>query len=152
MNLNLKIPPPVVTLLTGAATWLISRVTRDFTIAIPASRVLAGLLAALGVATAISGVVALRRAQTTINPMKPESTTSLADLGAYRFTRNPMYLGLLLVLTAWAVLLSNPFALLGPVAFVLYMNRFQIAPEEEALTTLFGEKYNEYKARVRRWV
>lgn len=152
MNLELRIPPPIVAVATAAVMWLMSRVTREFMIAVPASRWTAGLLALLGVASAIAGVVSFRKAQTTINPMKPESATSLVDAGIYRFTRNPMYLGLLVVLIAWTVLLSNPLALTGPVAFVLYMNRFQIGPEEAALTGLFGEKYTKYKSRVRRWI
>ena len=72
--------------------------------------------------------------------------------GVYRITRNPMYLGLLLILIAWAVFLSSAWLLLGPLTFVLYMNRFQIGPEERALSAMFGNSYAEYKARVRRWL
>lgn len=63
-----------------------------------------------------------------------------------------MYLGLLFVLVAWAFFLSSYWALLGPLAFVLYMNRFQIAPEERVLLGMFGPGYAAYKARVRRWL
>jgi len=84
--------------------------------------------------------------------MKPEKASSLVTTGIYRFTRNPMYLGLLFVLFAWAVFLASVWALLGPVAFVFYIDRFQIAPEEAILAGMFGAAYTEYKARVRRWL
>ena len=152
MRIQLKVPPPVVALALGLFMWLIARLTPSVAIAIPGSRLLAAVIAVSGVVIAIAGVRSFRQARTTINPLKPESTTSLVDSGIYRFTRNPMYLGMVLVLIACAVLLKNPLTLLGPVAFVLYMNRFQIRPEEVALTSLFGEKYVQYKSRVRRWI
>jgi protein-S-isoprenylcysteine O-methyltransferase Ste14 len=72
--------------------------------------------------------------------------------GVYRFTRNPMYLGLCFVLLAWAVFLSSAWAFMGPGAFVLYINRFQIAPEENALSKLFGPAFAKYQSKVRRWL
>ena len=76
----------------------------------------------------------------------------MVSTGIYRVTRNPMYLGLSLVLVAWAVFLSSAWALLGVAAFVLYMDRLQIAPEERALSKLFGSEYTAYRAKVRRWL
>ena len=93
----------------------------------------------------LAGIVSFRRAKTTVNPLKPESTASLVTAGIDRFTRNPMYLGLLFVLLAWAVFLSSAWALVGPIAFVLYINRFQIVPEERVMATMFGVSYSEYK-------
>jgi protein-S-isoprenylcysteine O-methyltransferase Ste14 len=72
--------------------------------------------------------------------------------GIYRFTRNPMYIGLLMTLLGWAAFLASLPALLFVIAFVLYMNRFQIQPEERALSSLFGADYAVYRARVRRWL
>ncbi len=83
--------------------------------------------------------------------MKPESTSSLVTSGIYKCTRNPMYVGLLFVLVAWAVFLSSAWLLVGPLIFVLYMNRFQIAPEERMLSQMFGTTYSTYKGTVRRW-
>jgi len=108
--------------------------------------------AIVGFGFAISGVLAMRRARTTISPIKPEAATSLVTSGVYRFTRNPMYLGLCFVLLAWAVFLSSAWAFLGPGAFVLYINRFQIAPEENALSKLFGTAFANYQSKVRRWL
>jgi protein-S-isoprenylcysteine O-methyltransferase Ste14 len=83
--------------------------------------------------------------------MKPDAASSLVVSGIYRYTRNPMYAGFLLILLGWAAFLSNILALIVLPAFVLYMNRFQILPEERVLTTLFADEYTEYLARVRRW-
>src|SRR3989304_4129001 len=111
-------------------------------------RVAAAVTIALaGGSFSLAGVISFRRASTTVNPMKPETTSSLVCSGIYRVTRNPMYVGLLLVLVAWAVFLSSAWALLGPLAFVLYINRFQIAPEERVLSAMFGTGYSAYKSR-----
>jgi protein-S-isoprenylcysteine O-methyltransferase Ste14 len=92
------------------------------------------------------------KVHTTVNPMKPSSTSSLVTSGIYHFTRNPMYLGLLFILIGWALYLANVLAFLFLPAFILYMNRFQIEPEERALTALFGQEFFEYASRVRRWL
>jgi protein-S-isoprenylcysteine O-methyltransferase Ste14 len=151
-GLELKIPPPAVALFTALLMWLVSRAIPALGFVFPARNVFAIGLAAIGVATAISGVITFRRARTTVNPLKPESASSLVNWGVYTLTRNPMYLGLLLVLTGWAIFVSNPLAFLFLPAFVLYINRFQIAPEERALTSLFGQDFTAYRSRVRRWL
>ena len=84
--------------------------------------------------------------------MTPEAASALVRSGIYRTTRNPMYVGLLLILVAWAVLLSSVWTLLGPLVFVLYITRFQIIPEESALSALFGADYAAYQSSVRRWL
>jgi protein-S-isoprenylcysteine O-methyltransferase Ste14 len=150
--LELKIPPPAVAVLIAGAMWGISVVTPSLDVP-DLIRVVAAVAVALaGGGIALSGVVSFRRARTTVNPMKPETTSSLVTTGIYRITRNPMYVGVLFVLVAWAIFLSAPWTLAGPLAFVLYMNRFQIAPEERVLSAMFGTDYSSYKARVRRWL
>ena len=109
-------------------------------------------IALTGVGTAMSGVIAFRRAKTTVNPLKPETTSTIVTSGVFRLTRNPMYVGLALVLLAWAVFMSSPWALLGPLVFILYMNRFQIMPEERVISRMFGNAYSAYQAKVRRWL
>src|SRR6185312_11178713 len=99
-----------------------------------------------------SGALAFRKAKTTKNPMKPQAASSLVTAGVYQRTRNPMYLGLLLVLLGLALYLWSAWSLLGPIFFVMYISRFQIEPEERALATLFGSEYSAYKAKVRRWL
>ena len=150
--LELKIPPPVVALLTAAAMWGISLATPSVHVPALIRLVAAITIAVAGAATAISGTAAFRRANTTVNPLKPETTSFLVTSGIYRLTRNPMYLGLVLVLLAWAVFLSCPWTLLGLLVFIVYMTRFQIMPEERVLSSMFGAAYSAYRAKVRRWL
>lgn len=151
--LELRVPPPLVALIIAGAMWI---VTSSFPplFALPAAARLptAVILVLAGIATALGGVISFRRAQTTVNPLKPETATSLVSTGIYRITRNPMYLGMLAVLLAWAAYLPTVWVLFGPVAFALYITRFQIIPEERVLHSLFGATFVEYTHEVRRWL
>jgi len=150
--LELKVPPPVVAILIALAMWLLSFKLSPLHLA-PAVRVgLAMVLSLVSGGFSIGGILECRRARTTVNPHKPARATSLVTTGVYRITRNPMYLGLAFLLVAWAVALSAPLLLVGPLAFVLYIGRFQIQPEERILTKLFGADYTRYASRVRRWL
>jgi protein-S-isoprenylcysteine O-methyltransferase Ste14 len=150
--LELKVPPVAVVFFMAALMWLVARAAPAFEFALPARGFLAVGLAVAGAVASLSGVVSFRRAKTTVNPMKPDSSSSLVSSGVYALTRNPMYLGFLLVLAGWAVFLSNVLGLLLLPVFVFYMNRFQIEPEEKALAILFGPAFNAYQSRVRRWL
>lgn len=150
--LELKVPPPVCALLVAAAMWGLSFLAQPLAVPVAIRVGVAVALAVAGAAFSLAGVIAFRRARTTVNPMKPQAASSLVRSGVYRITRNPMYVGLLLVLLAWAVFLSSAWALLGPLAFAAWIGRFQIAPEERALSALFGAEYSAYKAEVRRWL
>ena len=112
----------------------------------------AAAIGASGLFVMLAGVVSFSRARTTVNPLKPETTSALVTSGVYRHTRNPMYLGMLLLLVGWAACLASPAALVGALAFGLYIERFQIRPEERALAALFGGAYADYTSRVRRWL
>jgi len=107
---------------------------------------------ALGLGTNILAVISFRRASTTVNPTKPEMTTQLVSSGIYSMTRNPMYLGVLLVLLSWAIWLGSVLNFVVLFLFVWYMTIFQIIPEERALKKIFPETFNTYKSRVRRWI
>lgn len=150
--LELKLPPLALVLLVALCMWGAPDVLASAAMPFPARAIAAAALAVSGAGITLAGAMSFRRAGTTVNPTRPGSASALVRTGIYRVTRNPMYLGMLLVLLAWAVYLSNPLALPGPVVFVLYMNRFQIAPEEKALATLFGAEFSAYASRVRRWL
>jgi protein-S-isoprenylcysteine O-methyltransferase Ste14 len=152
MTLELKIPPVAVALITAAGMWLAARAVPGIDVSFPGREVVSGLVAASGGIIAVAGVVAFGRAGTTVNPMKPGSSSALVQSGIYSVTRNPMYLGLLLVLLGWAIYLAHVLTLLFLPGFVWYMNRYQIEPEERALTSLFGPEFTAYAARVRRWL
>lgn len=147
-----RIPPVVVTLVVALLMGWISRWAPALALALPGTPVVMVGLIAAGLLIATLGVVSFRRAGTSLHPLRPGAASTLVTSGIYRWTRNPMYLGLLLCLSGWAVHLSNalPFLLL-PV-FVLYLNRFQILPEERALESLFGGEFTAYRSRVRRWI
>ena len=152
MNLRLRIPPLAVVALAGGLGWIIARMVPALNFKFSGRGALAATFGLLGIACSVLGVASFRLARTTVNPMTPDATTALVVSGIYRITRNPMYLGFLLLLLAEMVWLANPVAFLVAPAFVLYLNRFQIGPEEIALRSRFGAEFNSYAAHVRRWI
>jgi protein-S-isoprenylcysteine O-methyltransferase Ste14 len=106
----------------------------------------------VGFLLAFSGIAAFRCARTTIDPHRPEAASSLVVGGVYRYTRNPMYLGLTMLLLAWTLYLAVPAALAGPLLFAAYITRFQIIPEERVLAQKFGADYAAYLRKVRQWL
>jgi protein-S-isoprenylcysteine O-methyltransferase Ste14 len=150
--LELKVPPVVLVSIVAVGMWALSRIAPDLAIAIPAAGWLASGVALTGMAIAVLGVLAFRTVGTTVDPRVPGQSESLVVSGVYRYSRNPMYLGFLLVLCAWGLWLGNLPALLFLPAFVLYMNHFQIVPEERFMRDKFGAAYATYCAEVRRWM
>ncbi len=151
MSLDHKLPPPLVGAVIALAMWLAAPLGPALPLDDGLRHAIAGALVATGVAFDLSGLLAFRSARTIFNPLAPERASALVTRGVYRITRNPMYVGMLFLLLAGAVWLSSGVAFAGPVAFVLFITRFQIQPEERALARLFGEPYAAYCARVRRW-
>lgn len=150
--LETKIPAPVIAALVGAAMKWSARAAG---IAIDPSvlRMQLGVgLSQLSAALALAAVAGLWRARTTINPLQPAKATHLVTGGIYRVSRNPLYLSLLMLLVAYAIRLDAALMWLGPLFFAAYVTRFQIAPEERALALKFGEDYQRYRARTRRWI
>ena len=150
--LELRVPPPVVAGLCAALMWLTAEALPMTDFALPAKAALAAVLAAAGLCVGLVAVFQFRKARTTVHPMKPQESSALVVGGIYRATRNPMYLGVLLMLAAWAAWLANGAALVLLPCFVVYMNRFQIAPEERALDARFGAAFADYRRAVRRWL
>ncbi len=148
--MKLKIPPPYWLLLTTGLMWLISRYTPQAEI-LHSLRWLALLPLMIAIGLIAAGIVVFRQASTTVHPQHPEHTRIVVDNGIFRFSRNPMYLGMVLILAAWALWLAAPFAWLGVPLFVLVITRWQIMPKEEILLNKFGEPYRLYCQKVRRW-
>jgi protein-S-isoprenylcysteine O-methyltransferase Ste14 len=151
-SLNNKIPPPLVGVLVGLAMWLSASFGPAWALSPAARNAAVAILVVAGVTFDVLGLLAFRAARTTVNPLKPQRASALVTGGVYRVTRNPMYVGMCCLLSAWAVYLSAVLPFAGPAVFVMYMTRFQIRPEEQALSQLFGEEYAQYTARVRRWL
>lgn len=150
--LDLKVPPTIVALLTGVTMWLVTRARPAMQFRLPGRTLLAAALAVAGCGIVVLAVIALRRARTTLNPTRPGKSECLVTSGIYAWTRNPMYLGLLLWLAGLALMLGSPIALLGLLAFFGYMTRYQIIPEERAFAARFGPVFTSYTSRVRRWL
>ena len=150
--LELKMPPPLVALCVATLMWLASFLLSPIEVSAALGTSAALALALCGLALDLTGLIAFIRSKTTINPLRPTATAALVTTGPYRVTRNPMYLGMQLILLGWAVFLSNLAALVVAPLFFLYITRFQIIPEERVLTEKFGAAFTDYQLRVRRWL
>jgi protein-S-isoprenylcysteine O-methyltransferase Ste14 len=151
-RLELKVPPDVVWVLVAGLMWLVSLRTPRLDVASPVRVGIAVALTIVGVWLVVSARMSLSKANTTWRPMTPGQATALVDTGVYRVSRNPVYLGMLFVMLGLAVALSSPAALALSAVFVLYIDRFQVEPEERALSAVLGREYLDYQARVRRWL
>jgi protein-S-isoprenylcysteine O-methyltransferase Ste14 len=151
-NLEHKIPPPIVALLVAAGMFGLAKLLPRVAVGADVRIALAVVIALAGIALGLAAVTQFHRAHTTHNPLRPDSASALVTGGVFRVSRNPMYAGLMLGLLAWAVFLASPVALAGPVVFIMFINRFQIAPEERAMEKRFGAEFAAYRARVRRWI
>lgn len=151
-QLELRLPPPVVALLSGFLMWLLVQLFPSLNNTWPTSILISSLFIVFGLAIGFSGVITFIRSKTTANPKRPTDAARLVKTGVYRYSRNPMYLGMLFLLTAWAVQLGNMISILGIIFYIAYMTRFQIVPEERALQAKFQEDFLAYKKQVRRWL
>lgn len=146
------LPPPVVMLLTAALMWLLAYATPWLSVRFPGQGWLGLAVALGGLLVMLLAALELRRHRTTINPMYPESSEHLVTGGIYRLSRNPIYLADVLLLAGWLVYLGNAPAVLLLPAFMVIIQRVQIAPEERALAARFGETFHAYTRQVRRWI
>lgn len=153
--LERRIPPPVYALLGALLAWGLDQVFAAQRVSLPDSwlhELPALMLAALAVCVDLSALWAFHAHRTTINPLHPERARTVVKTGIYRHTRNPMYLGLLLLQLAYCLHLANPLSLLAPALFVYCINRFQIRAEERLLRENFGADYAAYLEAVPRWL
>ncbi|MGD9904567.1 MAG: isoprenylcysteine carboxylmethyltransferase family protein [Vicinamibacterales bacterium] len=151
-TLEHRIPPLVVVAVVAAAMWSVAGLGPRLGLAPGPTLWAAILLGTAGAAFVLLGVGAFRASHTTVNPLDPARASALVTGGVYRVTRNPMYLGMALLLTAFAVTLAAVLPLAGLAVFVAFITRFQIRPEERVLAARFGDEYATYAARVRRWL
>jgi protein-S-isoprenylcysteine O-methyltransferase Ste14 len=146
--LETLIPPPLVTLIFAIGIYVMAQSPTPSKL----RTAIAIILAAIALVIVLAGVLAFFRARTTVNPMRPIRASSLVTSGIYRFTRNPMYLGDAILLSAWAIYLGDVFMLICLPLLMEYLNQFQIRPEERQLAEKFGSAYQDYCAKVRRWI
>lgn len=146
-----RIPPPVIGAAIALAMWAVATLLPVVEVPWVLRLSMAITLALTGLCFDVLGIVAFHRSRTTVNPLRPDRAAALVTGGIYRVTRNPMYVGMACLLLAWAVYLASVWALAGPAAFVAYITRFQVVPEERALRAKFAD-FDAYASRVRRWL
>jgi protein-S-isoprenylcysteine O-methyltransferase Ste14 len=147
---GVRLPPPLIYLAGLALGWLLGAWHPLGRIPAPLRWTLGGALAVAGLCLLLPALRAMRRAGTAIAPTRP--TTRLVVGGPFRVTRNPLYLSLVLLYAALAVLTRTLWALILLPAVVVVLQRVVIAREEAYLERRFGDEYRAYRARVRRWI
>ena len=150
INIKTKIPPPLILLIFG---FLINYTKNIFPqLEIGRKDVFGSTLIIFGIIIFLSAIILFKRYKTTITPINPSNATKLVVNGIYKFSRNPMYLGLLLILFGISIILNPIGGLFLIPLFILYINLFQIIPEEKAMVDLFKDEFLKYKKNVRRWI
>lgn len=150
--MSLKLPPVIVVAITVFLMWVIDKYVSMKFLAFNTPKWIIILASVLGIVCIVMGVIQFSLKKTTVNPHKPEDSTSLVSSGIYSISRNPMYLGMLILLVFYGLFLGNGLVFLILPIFVWYMNSFQIKPEEEMMNQLFGDEYKDYQKKVRRWI
>jgi len=150
--MDLKVIPVVQLLIAAGFMIIFSKLWPEFVMNWPAHKLVGLFLLSIAVLVGISAIVSFRKHKTTVNPTKPETSSTIVSSGIYSFSRNPMYLAMLLSLISLAYYLQHLTSLPIILVFISYMTRFQIMPEEKMLTKLFGQQYLEYQVKVRRWL
>ena len=149
-----SIPPDLVLLICGALMWLIADFLPQYTFRLPHKGLWFGLVLLAGFSLSLSAKIAMSRHNTTARPGKKSlpAANALVTTGIFSYTRNPIYLGMAVMLLAWMIFLENWLSIAGVFIFIGFISSYQIRAEEEALGHTFGEAYARYKKRVRRWI
>ena len=149
--MELKVIPVVQVLIAVLIMVAFNELWPEFILHWPAHRLVALLLLSIAVIIGISAIISFKKHKTTVNPTKPETSSTVVSSGVYAISRNPMYLAMLISLISLAYYLQHVASLPVILIFVAYMTRFQIIPEEKMLTKIFGQQYIDYQVKVRRW-
>jgi len=149
--MKLKIPPLIIALIFGLFMYLLAIFLPVGYFDFFGRNYLMYLLLFLAFLVGIVSLFQFLRSSTSVDPRMPSKVSTLVTSGLYQYSRNPMYLALLLLLLGWGLYLGNAFNTLLAAGFVYYMNAFQIIPEEEVLRDKFGKEYQKYCVMVRRW-
>ncbi|WP_200911606.1 methyltransferase family protein [Teredinibacter purpureus] len=147
-----RVPPVIVLALFLGLSWAISWCTPSIEFGGRFKNIVSAIILLVGGVFCMAGVWSFRKSKTTVDPLNPKKASALVVFGVYRFSRNPMYVGFAMCLIAFCIALASPFSLLSIVGFVVYMNEYQIKPEEQALRKNFGDAFLRYSNRVSRWL
>ena len=146
------VPPPVIMILSMIAIHYGAQYLPQFSFSFAEQQLIAVAIALVGLAVSIIAVLGFRKADTTINPHKLDTVSHLVTDGLYNYTRNPMYLGMALLITSSGFYIGSLLFLPALGIFIIVINKFQIEPEEKALEQLFGQEFLDFKRRTRRWI
>jgi len=150
--MRLMIPPPIQLCFSVIIMWVLSKSIDQVNFDFNGINELALLFLICGFIIILLAVNQFRDAKTTIHPQIPYKTSFLVHKGIYKYTRNPMYLGLVLILVSVAFCLRNIVGFSIIPLFILFITKYQIIPEEEVLESIFGKEYLRYINKVRRWI
>ena len=146
----IKIPPPLIVLVLIISIYFSS--TKLDLIHIPFQLEISFFTLSLGILIFINPVLKFIKSKTTINPIQFDKTNKLVTSGIFKYSRNPMYLGMLMIIISTSIFYLNIYSILTPFLFILWINKFQIKREEVFLTKKFGKEYLSYKKKTRRWI
>ena len=145
-----KIPPPIISLFFGLCIYF----SKDyfFSFEYKFLDTLSYISYLMGLCILILAVNSFKKQNTTVNPIKIENASSLVTSGVFEYSRNPMYLGMAIILFGLALMFNVIGGTLFTLLFAIYITKFQIRPEEEVMERLFGEDFLQYKQNVRMWL
>jgi len=146
----IKIPPPLIVLTIIISIYFSSK--RIDLINIPFQLEISFFMLSLGILIFINPVLKFIKSKTTINPIQFEETNKLVTSGIFKYSRNPMYLGMLMIIISTSIFYLNIYSMLTPFLFIFWINKFQIKREEAFLAEKFGKEYLSYKNKTRRWI
>ena len=149
-SLENKIPPLIIVVFFLASIFLLKNFLEVFTFSYQVY--ISFFFLCLAASLCLTSIIEFRKHKTTLNPLMPEESTALVTTGIFKFSRNPMYLSLLNLLIAFSIYLGSFLGLIIIPLFVVYINLFQIKPEEKAMLKLYGKEFENYCSNVRRWI
>lgn len=150
--MKLKIPPVVILFVSLGLLFGSYYLVPDWANSFIYQELISRIFLVGGTLCVLLGIIAFRVKSTTVDPMNPKKASALVTHGIYQYTRNPMYVGMAMVLLGGIIRIGSPLGIISVLFFVWYITRFQIKPEEEMLRKIFKEEYESYCRKVRRWV
>ena len=146
----IKIPPPLIVLVLIVSIYFSSK--KIDLINIPLQLEISIFILSAGILIFVNPVLQFIKSKTTVNPIQFEEVNKLVTSGIFKYSRNPMYLGMMMIVLSTSIFYLNIYSILTPLLFILWINKFQIKREEEFLIEKFGDEYLSYKKKTRRWI
>ena len=146
----LKIPPPLIVLTLIISIYFSSK--KIDLINIPFKIQISFFILSIGILIFLYPVLQFIKSKTTVDPIKFKKVNKLVTSGIFKYSRNPMYLGMLMVVLSTSIFYLNIYSILTPFLFIFWINKFQIKREEAFLTEKFGKEYLSYKNKTRKWL